>query len=96
MDVNKEAVKKIEIHIEEEEPRRRRRLSGPLGGRPALWPSLFRVYAFLYIMNLFTSLGLNMFTGTYNALFLAAVLTLLFLLVPAPPQHRRPRSLGTT
>jgi TRAP transporter 4TM/12TM fusion protein len=83
VDVNEEAIKKIEIHIEEEEPRRRRKLSGPMGWAARLVAIALPVYAFLYIMNLFTPLGLNVFTGTYNALFLAAVLTLLFLLVPA-------------
>ena len=91
MDVNKEAAKKIEIHIEEEEPRRRRKLSGPLGWAARLVAIALPVYAFLYIMNLFTPLGLNMFSGTYNALFLAAVLTLLFLLVPATPSAPRTR-----
>ncbi len=93
MGTDEKTSRTIEVTIEEEEPRRRRKLSGPLAWVARLLAIALPVYAFLYIMNLFTPLGLVMFTGTYNALFLAAVLAILFLLVPATssaPRNRVP------
>jgi TRAP transporter 4TM/12TM fusion protein len=84
---------KIEVRIEEEEPKRRRRLSGPME-----WVSRFvaiglPVYSFLYIMNLLDPMGLFIYSGSHNAIFLAAVLSLVFLQVPATksaPKNRVP------
>lgn len=89
----KEAPEKIEVKIEEDEPKRRRKLSGPMSGVARVIAIALPVYSFLYIMNLLTPLGLSIYSGTYNAIFLAAVLTLLFLLVPATksaPRNRVP------
>ncbi len=75
--------KKIEVRIEEDEPKRRRKLSGPAAWAARLIAIALPVYSFLYIMNLLAPLGLFIYSGTHNAIFLAAVLTLVFLLVPA-------------
>jgi TRAP transporter 4TM/12TM fusion protein len=92
MDANLEmrAPEKIEVKIDEEEPKRHRRLSGPVGWAARLIAIALPIYSFLYIMNLLTPLGLFVYSGTHNAIFLAAVLILLFLLVPAT--HSAPRN----
>ncbi len=41
------------------------------------------VFAFLFIMNFFIHIGVFIYGGAYNAIFLAIVLTLIFLLKPA-------------
>ncbi len=82
---------KIEVKIAEDEHKVRRRLSGPMGWAARLVAIALPVYSFLYIMNLLAPFGLSIYSGTHNALFLAAVLTLLFLLVPATKTAPRDR-----
>ncbi len=74
-----------------EEGTRHRRLTGALGMVTRILAIALPVYSFLFIMNLFTPLGLFIYSGTHNALFLAAVLTLVFLLVPAVKSAPRDR-----
>lgn len=84
---------KIDVKIEEEETKRRRKLSGPMGWVVRVLAIALPVYSFLYIMNFLTPLGLFIYSGTHNAIFLAAVLTILYLLVPATrsaPRNRVP------
>jgi TRAP transporter 4TM/12TM fusion protein len=83
--------RKIEVKIEGEESKRRRRLSGPVEWVARLIAIALPVYSFLYIMNLLTPMGLFIYSGTHNAIFLAAVLTLVFLLVPATKSASRKR-----
>lgn len=80
-----EEPEKIVVNLEEleEEKQRYRKLSGPLGLAVRILAIALPVYSFFYIMNLFTTVGLFMYSGTYNAIFLAIVLTLVFFLVPA-------------
>src|SRR3990172_8951588 len=87
------ATEKIEVKIEEEEPKRHRKLSGPMGWVARLVAIALPVYSFLYIMNFLAPFGLFIYSGSHNAIFLAAVLTLVFLLVPAAksaPRNRVP------
>ena len=74
---------RIEVHLDEEEPKRHRKLDGTMGQVARLVAIALPLYSFLYIMNLFAPLGLFIYSGSHNAIFLATVLTLVFLLVPA-------------
>jgi len=89
-----ETSKKITVDIKEEEDhRKRRRLSGPLGWVSNLLAICLPIYSFLFIMDLLTPIGMFIYSGTHNAIFLAAVLTLLFLYMPASrsaPKERVP------
>jgi len=82
---------KIEVRIEEEEPKRHRKLSGATGWVAQVIAIALPVYSFLYIMNLLTPVGLFIYSGSHNAIFLATVLTLVFLLVPATKSAPRKR-----
>lgn len=82
---------KIEVKLEEEAPRGRRQLAGPVGTATRLLAILLPVYSFLFIMNLFAPLGIFIYSGTHNAIFLACVLALTFLLVPATEKSPRNR-----
>jgi TRAP transporter 4TM/12TM fusion protein len=86
-------IRTIEVSIEEEEPKKHRRLTGFMGWVARIIAIGLPIYSFLYIMNLFAPFGLFIFSGSHNAIFLAAVLTLCFLLVPATksaPKKRVP------
>jgi TRAP transporter 4TM/12TM fusion protein len=84
------AQSKIEVNLDEEAPKGKRQLSGALGAATRILAIAIPVYAFLFVMNLFAPLGILVYSGTHNALFLAAVLILTFLLVPAT--KKAPRS----
>ena len=79
----------VQVKLQEEEGGKNRKLSGP----PALVARVLAIgltlYSFVYVMNLFTPLGITIYSGTHNAIFLAAVLVILFLHVPA--SRRAPR-----
>jgi TRAP transporter 4TM/12TM fusion protein len=70
-----------------------RKLPGPLGILSRLLAIGLPVYSFLYIVDLLTPVGIFIYSGTHNAIFLAVVLTMVFLLVPASrsaPKNRVP------
>lgn len=73
----------ISVDIGEGQDERRRKLSGFTGlvGRGVAIG--LPVYAFLYVMDLLSHIGLSVYSGNHNAIFLAAVLTMVFLRVPA-------------
>ena len=73
----------ISVNLAEEEPKSRRKLSGPIGLVARILAIGLPVYSFIYLMNFFPSAGLFVYSGTHNGIFLAVVLTLLFLIVPA-------------
>lgn len=84
MDENIEGQKTIlSVNLEEEEPKSRRKLSGLLGLVARILAIGLPAYSFLYLMNLLTSAGLFIYSGTHNGIFLAVVLTIVFLFVPA-------------
>ena len=79
--------------IEKEETKGHRKLTGPLGLAARIIAILLPIYSFLFIMDLFSPFGIFVYSGTHNALFLVAVLVLVFLLVPAyrsAPKNRVP------
>jgi TRAP transporter 4TM/12TM fusion protein len=70
-----------------------RKLSGPLGMLCRFLAIGLPVYSFLYIVDLLSPIGLFIYSGTHNAIFLAVVLTMVFLMVPASksaPRNRVP------
>jgi TRAP transporter 4TM/12TM fusion protein len=66
-----------------EENKGARKLSGALGAFCRVLAIGLPVYSFLYIMDFLSPVGLFIYEGTHNAIFLAVVLTLIFLTVPA-------------
>ena len=83
----------ISVNLGEEEPKKRRRLAGPVGLVARILAIGLPLYSFVYLMNFFPSAGLFVYSGTHNGIFLATVLTLVFLLVPASrsaPKKRVP------
>jgi TRAP transporter 4TM/12TM fusion protein len=77
----------------DDQKERARKLSGPLGTICRFLAIGLPIYSFLYIMDLLTPVGLFIYEGTHNAIFLAVVLTLIFLTVPATksaPRNRVP------
>jgi TRAP transporter 4TM/12TM fusion protein len=86
--------RKIEVNLDEEAPRgKRRQLTGAVGMAARILAIAVPAYSFLFIMNLFAPMGVFIYSGTHNALFLAGILILTFLLVPATnkaPRNRVP------
>lgn len=83
----------IAVKIEKEEKKGYRKPRGLLGLVASIIATLLPIYCFLFIMDLLTPLGLFVYSGTYNATFLSAMLVLIFLLVPASsaaPKDRVP------
>lgn len=83
----------IADRIDKEERKGHRKLTGPLGLVGRVIAILLPIYSFLFIMDLFSHFGIFIYSGTNNAVFLAAVLVLIFLLVPATksaPKDRVP------
>lgn len=83
----------ISERIEREEKKGLRKLSGPLGLAGRVIAILLPIYSFLFIMDLFSPFNIFLFAGTHNAIFLAALLALVFLFVPvrrAGPKDRVP------
>lgn len=83
----------ISEKLDEEETRRYRKLTGPLGLVSRLLAILLPIYSFVYIMDLFTSLDLYLYSVTNNTIFLTVMLSLVFLWVPASrsaPKDRVP------
>ncbi|MBP1731346.1 MAG: transporter, fusion protein [Deltaproteobacteria bacterium] len=83
----------ISERIEQEEKKGLRKLTGPLGFIAHTMAILLPIYSFLFIMDLFGRCNIFLFGGTHNAIFLAALLALVFLMVPgwrAAPIDRVP------
>jgi TRAP transporter 4TM/12TM fusion protein len=83
----------ISERIEKEEKKGLRKLTGPLGVAGRIIAILLPIYSFLFIMDMFSHVNIFIFGGTHNAIFLAAVLALVFLMVPgwrAAPKDRVP------
>jgi TRAP transporter 4TM/12TM fusion protein len=68
-----------------------RKLSGPLGTLCRVLAIGLPIYSFLYIMDFLSPVGLFIYEGTHNAIFLAVVLTLIFLTVPASKSASKDR-----
>lgn len=81
----------ISVNLGEEEPKKRRNLAGPIGLAARILAIGLPLYSFVYLMNFFPSAGLFVYSGTHNGIFLATVLTLVFLLVPASRSAPRKR-----
>ena len=81
----------ISVNLEEEGPKGRRKLGGLIGGVARLLAIGLPVYSFIYLMNLFEPAGLFIYSGTHNGIFLAVVLTIVFLYVPASRSAPRTR-----
>lgn len=73
----------ISERMQEEEKRGMRKLAGPLGWIERIIAVLLPIYSFLYIMNMFSHFNIFIYGGTHNAIFLAALLALVFFVVPA-------------
>ena len=70
-----------------------RKLPGFLGTLCRFLAIGLPVYSFLFIVDLLSPVGLFIYEGTHNAIFLAVVLTMVFLMVPASksaPRNRVP------
>jgi TRAP transporter 4TM/12TM fusion protein len=83
----------ISERIEKEEEKGLRKLTGLPGSIARLIAILLPIYSFLFIMDMFSYFNIFIFAGTHNAIFLAALLALVFLLVPAwraAPKDRVP------
>jgi TRAP transporter 4TM/12TM fusion protein len=83
----------IAERITKEETKGHRNLTGPLRQVARIIAILLPIYSFLFIMDLFSPFGIFIYSGTHNAIFLVAVLVLVFLLVPASrsaPRNRVP------
>lgn len=70
---------------------RYRTLRGPLHVLVQILKVGLPVYGVLYVLQVFTVLDVFIYSGTHNAIFLAVILTLVFLLVPASNKAPRDR-----
>ena len=81
----------ISVDLKEDGPKGRRKLGGPVGQVARLLAIGLPLYSFIYLMNLFDSAGLFIYSGTHNGIFLAVVLTIVFLYVPGSRSAPRTR-----
>jgi TRAP transporter 4TM/12TM fusion protein len=81
----------ISERIEKEEKKGLRTLTGPMGFIGRIIAILLPIYSFLFIMDMFSHFNIFIFGGTHNAIFLAALLALVFFMVPAGPAAPKDR-----
>lgn len=77
----------------EQETSRYRHYGGPLGKVARILAVVLPIYGLLYILDIFTDIGIFIYSGSHNAIFLSFVLALVFILVPATsgaPRDRMP------
>ena len=83
-----DSLNKKDVIVDDEDVKRFRKSKGLLGKIERVLLIGFPIYCFLYLAQVFERVGIKIFSGVHNSVFLAGFLTLIFLKCPASKKKK--------